>query len=126
MLQSDLTLLLVLAQIEYKLGNSDRCNALCDAILAQDSACIKAYEMKGDICRHFCQIDQAFFFYHKASESSQGGGAGESSAMSKLGDLYKFQGKMSEAILHYERALTNESNSLSQSQQPVQNPSPQY
>lgn len=36
--------------------------------------------------------------------------------MSKLGDLYKFQGKMSEAILHYERALTNESNSLSQNQ----------
>lgn len=72
--------------------------------------------MKGDICQHFCQIDQAFFFYHKASESSQGGGAGESSAMSKLGDLYKFQGKMGEAILHYERALTNESNSLSQNQ----------
>lgn len=34
LLQNDLTLLLVLARIEYKLGNSDRCNALCDAILA--------------------------------------------------------------------------------------------
>ena len=30
----DLTLLLVMAQIEYKLGDRIRCNAICDRILA--------------------------------------------------------------------------------------------
>ena len=65
--------------------------------------------MKGDICKHFCQIDQAFFFYQKASYSSGNSCGGESSAVSKLGDMYKIQGKMKEAILHYERALMKES-----------------
>lgn len=61
-----MTLLLILAQIEYSLGNSQKCHELCDAIIALDDSKIEALEMKGDICKHFCQIDQAFFFYSKA------------------------------------------------------------
>ena len=30
---------------------------LCDALIAQDNTKIEALEMKGDICKHFCQID---------------------------------------------------------------------
>ena len=55
--RKDMTLLLILAQIEYKLGNSQRCNQLCDALIAMDNCKIEALEMKGDICKHFCQID---------------------------------------------------------------------
>lgn len=111
---SDVTLLLVLAQIEYKLGNSQACNHLCDMIISQSPQHMQALEMKGDICKHFCQIDQAFYYYSKAIESSQSfssqarGGGGVSSALSNMGDLYKMQGKMREAIRHYERALTRE------------------
>lgn len=32
---------------------------------------MQAFEMKGDICKHFCQIDEAFFYYNKAIESSK-------------------------------------------------------
>ena len=71
LLQKDLTLLLILAQLEYKLGNSDNCNGLCDSIIARSPQNIQALEMKGDICKHFCQIDQAFYYYSKAIESSQ-------------------------------------------------------
>jgi hypothetical protein len=49
-----MTLLLILAQIEYKFGNSDACNLLCDRIIDQRPQHIQALEMKGDICKHFC------------------------------------------------------------------------
>lgn len=100
---TDLTLLLVLAELEYKFGNSTNCNMLCDKIIQQSPQHIKALEMKGDICKHFCQIDQAFYYYSKAIESSnqfQGqtsdkcGQISASSALSNMGDLYKMQGKM--------------------------------
>jgi|TARA_B110000285_G_scaffold228820_1_gene292424 tetratricopeptide (TPR) repeat protein len=65
-----MTLLLILAQIEFRLGNSHKCNELCDALLGLDNSKIEALEMKGDICRHFCQIDQAFFYYSKAIENN--------------------------------------------------------
>ena len=66
--------------------------------------------MKGDICKHFCQIDQAFFFYQRAIEStpSSSQSPGMSQALSNMGDLYKFQGKMQLAIQHYEKALLSE------------------
>ena len=99
-----MTLLLVLAQIEYKLGNSQRCNELCDALIAQDNCKIEALEMKGDICKHFCQIDQAFFYQSQAIEHNND----VSRAHSKVGDLYEHQGKMKEAIQHYETALITE------------------
>jgi len=67
----DLTLLLILSQIEFKYGNSQGCNDLCDRILKQDVANIKALNMKGDICKFFCQIDQAFFWYTKAIDLNQ-------------------------------------------------------
>ena len=65
--------------------------------------------MKGDICKHFCQIDQAFYYYSKAIESNAFCKSPRvSSALSNMGDLYKMQGKMREAIRHYERALMKE------------------
>jgi len=51
---TDITLLLILAQIEYKLGNSEPCNYLCDLIISQAPTNMHALEMKGDICKHFC------------------------------------------------------------------------
>ena len=76
-----------------------RCTSLCDAILAQaeSHARIKAFNMKGDICRHFCQIDQAFFFYSQAVETSRSPAAidrpsesqsGASTALTSMGDIY--------------------------------------
>lgn len=117
----DLTLLLVLAQIEFALGDSARCSMLCDAILTQGEspARIKAFNMKGDICRHFCQIDQAFFYYQQAVETSCSRAiiveptserqSGVSHSLSSMGDIYMHQGKMREAILLYERALMRSS-----------------
>ena len=59
--------------------------------------------MKGDICRHFCQIDQAFFYYSKAVESNAGNlNTSVTSALSNMGDLQKLKGEMRQAILHYE------------------------
>lgn len=105
----DLTLLLVLAQIEYKLGNAESCNHLCDQIIRLNPSNLHALEMKGDICKHFCQIDQAFYYYSKAIERNPGSyHPSISSALSNMGDLYKLQGKMKEAILHYEGALMKE------------------
>jgi tetratricopeptide (TPR) repeat protein len=101
-----------MAQVEYKLGNAQNCSMICDRILLQDPANFKAYEMKGDICKHFCLIDQAFFFYSKAISVNPSCSQcnNMSQALSSMGDLYKFQGKMQLAIHHYEKALLSEIN----------------
>ena len=39
----DLTLLLVMAQVEFKNGNGPLCDSICDRILHQDKANIRAY-----------------------------------------------------------------------------------
>lgn len=93
-----------MAQIEYKLGNGPRCNALCDRILKLEDprACIQAYNMKGDIARHLSNIDQAFFYYSQAVQQSSGLKArdspGSSSALTSMGDIYHQNGKMRDAI----------------------------
>lgn len=62
----------------------------------------KALELKGDLHKHFGQIDQAFIYYTKAVEVNPE----SSSAMSNLADLYRYQGKLKEAIEHYQKALS--------------------
>ena len=72
-----------------------------------------ALEMKGDICKHFYQqmqnnqyLDQAFYYYSKAIESNPTNqSTNMSSALSNMGDLYRGQGRLQQAILHYEESL---------------------
>ena len=63
-LSTDITLLLILAQIEYKKGQQDACSFLCDKIMQQSPDNLQALEMKGDICKYFCQIEQAMTYYN--------------------------------------------------------------
>jgi tetratricopeptide (TPR) repeat protein len=62
----------------------------------------KAFELKGNLCREYGQIEQAFFFYKRAIEVNP-----EShDANSGIGDIYRYQGKLKEAIEYYKKALS--------------------
>ena len=56
-----------------------------------------AYEMKGDLFKTNARIEEAFVQYSKALSINPE----SSSAISSLGDVLKFKGRLTEALQHY-------------------------
>jgi len=60
-----------------------------------------AYEMKGDLFKGNARIEEAFVQYSIALQINPE----SSSAISSLGDVLKFKGKLIEALQHYKESL---------------------
>jgi tetratricopeptide (TPR) repeat protein len=58
---------------------------------------VTAYEIKGDLFKHSARIEEAFIEYSRAVQINPE----SSSAISRLGDVLKFKGQLTEALLHY-------------------------
>lgn len=85
---------ILLALLERKMGRQDNCMQICDKILSMDPNNERAYELKGDFFKTNSQIEEAFVQYSKAVQINPE----SSSAISSLGDVLKFKGKLNEAL----------------------------
>jgi tetratricopeptide (TPR) repeat protein len=81
---------LLLALVEKRLGRFDQCFHLCERMLALDPRNEAAYEIKGDLFKTNLHIEEAFVNYSKAVQLNPA----SSSAISSLGDVLKFKGRL--------------------------------